>query len=113
MEPNEESNVSPISDGRITASSTSESEMKLQHVTTEETGSKQLTGNSSSFEIEIKEKKTASPTKILAPTQATHPRHEDLQSQEIIEVISPMLEVECTTPERKQTAAQAQKLSKG
>ena len=113
MEPNEESNVSPISDGRITASSTSESEMKLQHVTTEETGSKQLTGNSSSFEIEIKEKKTASPTKILAPTQATHPRHEDLQSQETIEVISPMLEVECTTPERKQTAAQAQKLSKG
>ena len=80
-----EESVSPYATTGYTTS-TSE-DMKLQHAT--------LDDKSDNEKSPIKEKKTASPTKILAPTTA----QENIQISS--DVISPMLDVECSTPERK------------
>merc|ERR1712223_2141370 len=69
---------------------TSDGEMKLQH-SSEPTESKTSP---------IKEKKTASPTKILAPAPASGATKEKTCSEEF----SPMLQVECKTPECKRSS---------
>ena len=73
--------------------STSE-DMKLQH-TTPVSGATSEVKEDSAEKSPIKEKKIATPTKIMAPTKA----QDDVQVSS--DVISPMLDVECSTPERK------------